>query len=91
MAKYQVCAIVQIETDDPRLDPDRLEVDTPAKAAALRQAVLKSLPHQVTRVIVVLPVDLAKLMLHAHDQAAEIAGLTTVLRPPASYIPPTKE
>jgi hypothetical protein len=91
MAKYQVCAIVQIESDDPRLDPDALEVDTPAKAAALRRAVLKSLPRKVTRVIAVLPVDFAKLMLHAHEQAAEIAGLATVLRPPAGYVPPTRE
>jgi hypothetical protein len=84
-----VAVMVLIETDDPNLMPENVDVHTPARAARLRKAVMDNLP-KVSRVVMVLEEDTARLMCAAHDLAAEAAGLS-VRRPPRSYIPPTRD
>jgi phospholipase C len=91
MAKYKVVAFVQIETDDPRLDPERIDVSTAAATATLRRAVIAALPKKVSRLIAVTAVETAELMCMAHDAGAAAAGLGGVKRPPADYIPPTRD
>jgi hypothetical protein len=82
-----IVALVVLNTDDPRLDPQHLDVSTKEATAALRQAVIDALP-SLSRVVQVLPESEARLMLRAHDIALrEIAG-GQVNRPPADYIAP---
>lgn len=84
-----IACLVLIETDDPRLFPENVDVARPAKAAALRKAVIDNLP-KLTRVVMVMEEETAQLMCAAHDIAARESGLT-VNRPPAGYIPPTRD
>jgi len=91
LAKYQIVAMVQIETDDPLLDPDRINVATARATADLRRAVMRAMPRDTTRIIAVLPVETAMLMCAAHEAASAAAGLPAPHRPPNDYIPPTPE
>lgn len=97
--KKPIVIVVELETDNPLLDPDKIDVSTVEAAQALRQAVVDSLPG-LTRVMAVLPLGTAKLMMHAHEVAsrakplvcAEEAGLAhTVQRPPPAYRPPPRK
>jgi hypothetical protein len=67
--KQSLAVTVLIETDDPRLDNPA--TNTPADVAALRVAILEHLP-KLTRVVSVMPEELAVLMHRAH--ALAIAG-----------------
>jgi hypothetical protein len=91
MGKFQACVIVEISTDDARLDPDNLDTSTVSAAAALRRAVLAAMPKDVTRVVMVAPVEVAKLMCLAHDAAVAETGHGSVHRPPPAYVPPTRD
>jgi hypothetical protein len=84
----KIAAMVIIETDDPLLDPDHIDVSTASKAAALRAALVTALPG-LERVVMVMDEDTAKLMCLAHDVASEAAGLTTP-RPPSDYRSPRR-
>jgi hypothetical protein len=89
MPKKSIAVMVLLETDDKRLDPERLDVSTAAKAAAIRKAVIDNLPH-LTRVVMVLPEETAKLMSAAHNIAAREAGFHPQ-RPPFDYVPPSRQ
>lgn len=83
-----IVAMVQIETDDARLFPENISVASAAEAAALRHAVLANLPN-VTRLIMVLEEEAARIMCATHAIAAREAG-AVIHRPPSDYIPPTR-
>ncbi len=85
--KRTIVAMVQIDTDDPLLDPDRIVSSSVEATIALRAAVVRALPG-LTSVVAVLPLDTAKLMMSAHDQAWVAAGLGHPKRPPPGYRPP---
>lgn len=84
-----IAALVLFNTDDARLFPETLDVSSPAKAAAVRQAVIDNLP-QLSRVVLVISEEHARLMCAAHDMAARDAGLI-IVRPPADYVPPARD
>jgi hypothetical protein len=89
--KHTVVAMIEIQTNDPRLDPDNITVDTVRDTAKLRVAVLANLK-RLTRVIAVLPVEHAKAMMLLHEAAGEmLLGEQFADRPPADYVPPTQE
>lgn len=84
--KHRVCAIIEIVTDDPRLDPDKIDVETPQAAKAIRAAVIASLPGSVDRVVSVLPVELMRFIMETHELASEVAGIhDSVRRPPKEH------
>jgi hypothetical protein len=89
LPRRSIACMVLIETDDPRLFPENISVTTPAKAAALRKAVINNLP-KLTRVVMVLEEETARIMCAAHDIASQAAGLDRVV-PPAGYVPPTRD
>lgn len=89
--KYRVCALIQIATNDPRLDPDAIDISSAKATARLRQAVIDNLPKRVERVISVLPVDLAQFIMETHEAACAVVGVNAADRPPPDYIPPTRE
>lgn len=89
MTIRSIAVMVLIETDDPRLDPAIVNNSTPAKTAALRRAVIDNLPN-LTRVVMVMPEEHARLMAIAHDYAAQAAGLEPNY-PPPGYVPPTRQ
>jgi hypothetical protein len=82
-----IAVMVLIETDDLVLI--RHDVSTAGNAAAVRAAVIRELPN-LTRVVMVTEEDTARLMCFAHDVAARESGVEPD-RPPASYVPPTRE
>ena len=84
---HSIVVLVQLETDDPLLDPDQIDVSTVEAVTALRAAVVRALP-KVTSVVAVLPLDDAKLMLSSHEYAMRAVGAARVKRPPGSYVPP---
>ena len=60
MARHSMVAMLQIETDDRRLDPDGIDVSTARAASAVRGAVLQAVrAGELSRVIAVLPVETA--------------------------------
>lgn len=81
------CVLLEIETADPRVDPAMLA--TVSGTHALRQAVIAALPHDVTRVICVMPIHLAHVLMEAHDQVASAIGEPS-RRPPRGYKAPGK-
>lgn len=78
--------MLQLDTDDPLLDPDRIDVSTVEATVALRAAVIRALPG-LTSVVAVLDLELAMLMMAAHDASAA-TGLVKINRPPGRYRPP---
>ena len=89
MAKHSIAVMVLIATDDPRLDPETIDVSTVRNAASLRQAVIDNLPH-LTRVVVVMQEADAQLMCEVHQTWTEWQR-SQVRRPPAAYVPPTRD
>jgi hypothetical protein len=79
---------VLIETDDPRIDPGKLQ--TVSGVAAMRRAIIENLP-KLTRVVAVQPEEEARLMFAAHDMACRESGLLGITRPPADFVPPTRD
>jgi hypothetical protein len=89
--KHTVVVMVQIETNDPRLDPDNICVGTVRDTAALRVAVLANLK-RLTRVIAVFPPEHAKALMLLHEaMGEELTGEQMADRPPPDYIPPTRD
>ena len=86
-AKRTLAVMVLIETDDPRLFPENIDVSSAAKTAALRAAVVRNLP-DVRRVVMVTSENEAMLMCYAHEEAMKQVGLRR-LHPPSDYVPPT--
>lgn len=84
-----IACLVLIETDDPRLFPENIGVESAAKTAGLRKAVLDNLP-KLTRVVAVMDEETARLMALVHQLASKGAGLDRVT-PPAGYVPPTRD
>ena len=89
--KHTIAVLVQIETNDPRLDPDTINVSTARATAALRAAVLANLK-RITRVIAVMPIEQARAITLLHEGLGELL-LNEMLadRPPPDYIPPTRD
>jgi hypothetical protein len=93
MRKHTIVAMVQIETDDPRLVPSSDMVATAAAAALVRQVIVDNLP-RLTRVIGIFGVDHARMLMMLHESvgdriAAELGKAPTFKRPPADYKPPS--
>jgi hypothetical protein len=84
-----VAVLVILETDDPRLDPDALDVSTAKSVAALRRVVIDNLP-QLRRVVMVTSEEDAKLMCQAQDEVARMFGRPNGF-PPRDYVPPTRD
>lgn len=89
MAKRTIAVFVLIETDNPRLFPENIDVSTVPAAARLRMDVLKEMPDSVTRVMFVCHETMARAMCDATDQVAKKFGFPPE-RPPQDYIPPTR-
>lgn len=81
-----IIAMVQLDSDDPRLDPEKISVATAADAAALRAAVIQAYP-QLTRVIAVMTEAESRLMMLGHEAALRKSGIRFD-RPPPDYKPP---
>jgi hypothetical protein len=77
MAKRSIAVMVLMETDDARLFPENVSVKSVQATAMLHQAVLDNLP-QLTRVVMVLPEETARIMCDAHD----ILRARPINRPP---------
>lgn len=85
MAKRSIAAMVLFETDDSRLFPENLNVSSVAATEALRTAVVAALP-SLTRVVMVLSEEHARLMCAAHAMAAQQSGLENLIDvPPSAY------
>lgn len=86
--KRVVMVVAQIETDDPRLFPDNIDISTAESTATLRRLVIEHLAH-VTRIIAVTSEENMRLMFAAHEYALRSIGEGDLLRrPPADYRPP---
>lgn len=72
----KMAVIVIIETDAPALQPDALEAKPDLDA--VRTAVIEALPN-LSRVVAIMPVQLAKLMISAHQAAEAVASLNDIL------------
>ncbi len=84
-----VAVLVVITTDDPLLQDDNRSVATATATARLRQAVVKALRQDVTRVVLVTSEENARLMCFAHAEAMKAMGEgDLIVRPPSSYRPP---
>lgn len=83
----KLVVMVQIETEDPRLDPGCINVSTAESTAELRRLVVENLP-LMTRVVAVLDEETARLMVETHNRVCEKMGLPGVVRPPGSYQAP---
>lgn len=83
-----IAVICLIETDDPRIDPEKMR--SAGDVARMRKAVIENLP-RLTRIVAVMPEELARLMMDAHNSVAEELGITSIHRPPAGYVPPTRD
>jgi hypothetical protein len=83
-------AMVQIETDDPRLTIERVVggVRTAQGASEMRQAILEQLPHRVTRVVAYMPLEQAQLLMMLHEAVGKELGAPGLARPPADYVAP---
>lgn len=93
MTKQIIAVLVQIETDDPRLDPSSDMVATAERTALVRQAVIDNLPN-LTRLIAVMPIEHSRLLMMLHEahveDIAKRLGTTggAFVRPPRDYVPP---
>ena len=84
----RLCAIVTFESNDPALEPDRVNVSTVESTRAVRAAIVAGLPH-LTRAICLLDEDEAKFMVAAHHEAMVMAGLQAdIHHPPRAYRSP---
>lgn len=84
-----IAVICLIETDDPRIDPEKMR--SAGDVARMRKAVIENLP-KLTRIVAVMPEELARLMVSAHDIAMSLSGADSLIhRPPAGYVPPTRD
>lgn len=85
--KPSIIVMVELETDDPRLLADSIDVSTVQAVTRLRQAVVDALPG-MSRLVAVMPVETARLMMAAHEHAVTVSGADAFVRPPAAYVPP---
>jgi hypothetical protein len=88
---WRIVAVVEMETNDPRLSPDRIN-HAPRSAeetATTRQAVLDNLL-RTKRVILVTGPEMMEGLLETHELAAQIAGVHAQMfsRPAADYEAP---
>jgi hypothetical protein len=84
VAKQSIAALVIID-----MDPETIDVSSAGSTAALRKAVLDNLCN-TTRLVAVMTEDEARLMLAAHDAGLRAIG-GEIHRPPADYVPPTRD
>lgn len=99
MTKHRVAVMLEIATSDPRLAPDAIDqgMTTVQGVARIRQAIVKSLPKAIERVVAVLPVEHAKALMLLHEVLGEdIAKQLAIdekltVYPPDGYVPPTRD
>lgn len=85
---HSIAVMVILETDNPVLDPETIDVSTIAGTVAVRRAVIDALPN-LSRVVMVMPEEHARLMAAAHHIAATESGLADNIRqPPPDYRAP---
>ena len=80
----RIVVMLTMDTDDPLLDPAKIDVSTSGDNEALRVAVVNSMPGLVGVNAVMHP-RAARLMVTAHIVASEASGLGEVRRAPTSY------
>jgi hypothetical protein len=86
---HSVVVMIQIESNDPRLDLETVPTATVEGTHRLRQAVVQHIKDRKTRVIAVMATEAAELMMKAHDYAMVASGFDGGLqRPPPDYDPP---
>jgi hypothetical protein len=97
--------MLQIRTTDPRLSQDAiadaLESGDPGLFARVRRLIIKSLPRDVERVVAIFPPEHARLLMLLHEAHGEeiatvlreqgIEADSPFVRPPAGYVPPTRD
>jgi hypothetical protein len=93
--KFAFAAMVIIETDDPRLSEvaliDMAHSNSAGPVATVRRAVLQHLPRDVQRLVAVMPVEQAKQLMLLHEAIGDELGVDIAVRPPAGYMPPTRD
>jgi hypothetical protein len=87
--KYSVAVMIQIDTNDERLNPHNISARTVADAAQLRRAVMDNLD-DLSRVIVVMTIGTAEIITRAHAALMQERG-GRVEYPPKAYVPPTRD
>lgn len=83
-----VAVMLIVRTNDRQMFPENLDLSSLRSTKALRRAVIANLP-KVTRVVSVMDEETARLMCAAHAYAADMSGMTQILRPPSDYRGPT--
>ncbi len=90
--KNRLVVMLEIETSDPRLSPHALaDFGSVRTVAAARAAVMLAVPGDVTRVVAILPVLEAQMIMMLHEAVGKELGAQPASRPPANYVPPTRE
>jgi hypothetical protein len=80
--------MVVIDTDDPRLHPEHINVDTTEATAALRQAVIDNL-YRVDRVFLVMDEESAEDMVALNEFMDSLGEAPVSFQhPPDDYKPP---
>lgn len=92
----KICAMIEIETDDPRIVSLHMRdlTATVERATAVRAAFIEQLPDKITRLIALFPMEHARLLMQLHQAVGEdIAEATGIkapfVMPPAGYEPPS--
>lgn len=92
---FTFAVLLQVTTNDPRLTEAKLnaamESGRAGAFAAIRHAVLSRLPKDVERLIAIMPVEEAKQLMRLHEAFGEELGAEPFGRPPADYVPPTRD
>lgn len=87
---FRIAVILEIETDDPRLSAENCNAASESARATerVRVALMGTLPKGVRRVVAITSPELMRTVLHTHELACEITGVSMFQRPPRDYEPP---
>lgn len=81
----RIAVLVELDTNDPLLCADPPDTNTIDAAKRLRAAVVAALPGLVG-VVAVMPIEMARAVMQAHDEALRDSGLAHIIRhPPLGY------
>lgn len=81
----KIVVMLELETDDRRLEADLFR--TTAGAVEGRRRIMALLPGGVSRVVAVIPHEMAQMMMDATDEALRALG-EPIVRPPPEYVAP---
>lgn len=86
----RVAILAIIDTDDPRLTPERISVETAQATAHLRQAVIDNLP-RLDRIFAVMDEEAAEDLMALDRFLSAVTGDDGFHMPPDDYRPPRRE